>query len=178
MSGKRVRAGKWALALGGAVAAACGGTAHADTINIGLASNYAVLYQGSGNNTLQVTNVTVNGNIGVGGVGKATDSGPSTVNGRIDFKAANTGQFSNNNAANVITGGVNYGVGAVDSALSTVNGLSQSIFGIAGTGVAINGIQTLNASAGRLRRDQLQQQRRLGHADDQRQRAGPGSDQP
>ena len=40
--------------------------------------------------------------------GHATDSGPSTINGRIDFSAANAAQFSNNNAADKITG-VNYG---------------------------------------------------------------------
>src|SRR5689334_12801649 len=70
------------------------------------AQNYALLFEGAGANTLQITNVTVNGNVGVGLTGKATDSGPSTINGRIDFAAANTGQFGNNNASDVITGGV------------------------------------------------------------------------
>ena len=54
---------------------------------LGAASNFAVLYEGNGNNTLQITNITVNFNVGVGGVGKLTDSGPSTVNGNIDFSA-------------------------------------------------------------------------------------------
>jgi hypothetical protein len=40
-----------------------------------------------------VTNVSITGNVGVGGMGQMTDSGPSTINGRIDFSAANTGQF-------------------------------------------------------------------------------------
>src|SRR6266481_1805651 len=77
----------------------------ADSINLGSADDYALLFQGGGGNTLQITNVTVNGNIGVGNTGRSTDSGPSTINGRIDFAAANTGQWSNNNASNVIAGG-------------------------------------------------------------------------
>src|SRR5579864_5907643 len=81
--------------------------AHAGYV-LGAASNYAVLYEGGGVNTLQITNITVNFNIGVGGAGKLTDSGPSTVHGNIDFSAANTGQFSNNNGSNVIAGSVNF----------------------------------------------------------------------
>lgn len=117
---------------------------------LGTASDYAVLYEGTGANTLQITNVTINGNVGVGDGGKATDSGPSTIHGRIDFSAANTGQFSNNNAGNVITGGVHFNVFAVTSALNTINSLSQTLLGDAGTAVAINGTQTISASAGTL----------------------------
>jgi hypothetical protein len=82
---------------------------------LGAASNYAILFEGGGsNNTLSITNVTTNvtgsgpgqgggiGNIGVGGAGKATVGGPSTVGGVIDFSASNTGQFSSNNPGNVI----------------------------------------------------------------------------
>jgi hypothetical protein len=96
--------------------------------SIGDASNYAVLFEGGGNNTLQITNITVNFNVGVGGTGLATDSGPSTINGRIDFSAACSPgpapdhcQFSNNNSANVISGGVHYNVADVTTALNTVN---------------------------------------------------------
>jgi hypothetical protein len=116
---------------------------------LGSASNYAVLYEGGGNNTLQITNVTVNFNIGVGGSGKLTDSGPSTVNGFIDFSAGNTGQFSNNNIANKFTG-VNYNVAAVTSALNTVNGLNTTLGGESGTNVNIQNSTTINASAGVL----------------------------
>jgi hypothetical protein len=77
-----------------------------------------------------------------------TDSGPSTINGRIDFSAADTGQFHNNNGGNIIAGGVHYNVAGVTNALNFVNSLSQTIFGDAGTSVAINGTTTLNASAG------------------------------
>jgi len=126
----------------------CASNAFADGFNIGSASNYGLLFQGGGGNTLQITNVTVNGNVGVGNTGQATDSGPSTINGRIDFSAPNTGQFSNNNAGNVITGGVHYSVGDVTSGLNTVNSLSQTLLGLAGTSVSINGNTTVNASAG------------------------------
>src|SRR5579872_4232259 len=121
---------------------------------LGAASNFAVLYEGGGNNTLQITNVTVNFNIGVGGTGKLTDSGPSTVNGAIDFSAANTGQFSNNNSSNVIANGVNFNDSLVTSALNTVNALNSSLGTEAGTPVSIgNGAGqtlTINASAGVL----------------------------
>ena len=126
--------------------------------DLGSASNYAVLYEGGGNNTLQITNVTVNFNIGVGGSGKVTDSGPSTVNGSIDFSAACTSdgkggctQFSNNNTSNKFTG-INYNVSAVTSALNTVNALNTSLGGESGTNVSIgtgNGqTLTINATAG------------------------------
>ena len=117
---------------------------------LGGGENYALLFEGAGNNTLQVTNVSITGNVGVGNSGKMTDSGPSTINGRIDFSAANTGQFQNNNGGNIITGGVFYNVAGVTTALTTVNSLSQMLLGDAGTSVAISGLQTLNASSGNL----------------------------
>ena len=126
----------------------CATSTFADGFNLGSASNYGVLFQGGGGNTLQITNVTVNGNVGVGNTGKATDSGPSIVNGSIDFSAPDTGQFSNNNGSNVITGGVNYSVSAVASGLNTVNSLSQMILNSAGTSVGINGNTIINASSG------------------------------
>jgi hypothetical protein len=117
---------------------------------LGGASNFAVLYEGGGVNTLQITNVTVNGNVGVGGTGKSTDSGPSTINGGIYFSAADTGQFSNNNASDVITGGISYNVAAVTTALNTVNTLNTTLGGETGTSIVINGSTTINASAGVL----------------------------
>jgi choice-of-anchor A domain-containing protein len=116
----------------------------------GPASDYTVLYEGNGGNTLHITNVTVNGNIGVGNTGKVDDSGPSSITGRLDFSAPNTGQFSNSNGSNVGPTSVNYNVAAVTSALSTVNSLSTSLGGESGTGVSISGNQTINASAGTL----------------------------
>ncbi len=115
---------------------------------LGGGEDYAILFQGTGGNTLQITNVTINGNVGVADSGQATDSGPSTINGRIDFSAADTGQFSNNNGANIITGGVHYNVASVQSAMNYVNSLSQQLFGDAGTAVAISNGTVLNASSG------------------------------
>src|SRR5205807_664758 len=132
------RASMWRLILSSVATAAVSGATAAPQVHAGImigsdASNYAVLFEGGGANTLQITNVTVNGSVGVGLTGKATDSGPSTINGRLDFYAANTNQFSNNNASNVITGGVHYSVTAVATALSTVNSLNTTLGGEAGT---------------------------------------------
>lgn len=122
----------------------------ASAFSIDGGSDYAILFEGGGNNTLQVTNVTVNGNIGVGGTGKMSDSGPSTV-GRIDFSAANgsPSQFSSNNGANVLTG-PNFNVAAVTTALTNLNALNTALGGENGTDVAVNGNATINASAGAL----------------------------
>jgi hypothetical protein len=125
------------------------GSARADFI-LGGGEDYAILFEGAGGNTLQVTNTTINGNVGVGNTGQMTDSGPSTINGRIDFSAADTGQFHNNNQGNIITGGVHYNIAAVTSALNWVNSLSQMLYGDAGTSVAINGNTTVNASSGTI----------------------------
>ena len=112
------------------------------------ASQYAVLYEGTGGNTMHITNVTINGNVGVGGTGKVSDSGPSAVNGRLDFFAANTGQFS---GAPGDTGPtpINYSVAAVTTALNDVNSLNSSLAGL-GSALAISGNQTINESSGQL----------------------------
>ena len=114
------------------------------------ASNYGVLFEGGGNNTLQITNVTVNGNIGVGNTGKLNDSGPATINGGIYFSAANTAQFANSNGSNVLTGGVSYSVSQVTTALNTVNSLNTTLGAESGTGVLIAGTMAINASSGTL----------------------------
>jgi hypothetical protein len=115
----------------------------------GAAAGYAVLYEGMGNAKLQITNVTIQGNAGVGNSARATDGGPSAINGHLDFSAANTGQFSNTNFFDVITGGVNYNA-PVASALSAVNALNTTLGGEAGTSIAINGSTTINAGTGIL----------------------------
>jgi hypothetical protein len=113
---------------------------------IGGGADYAVLFEGAGGNTLQVTNVTVNGNLGVGNTGKFTFSGPGTL-GRIDFSAGNTAQFSSNNGANVFTGPF-YNVAAVTTALNSLSSLNTALGAESGTNVNINGSTTINASAG------------------------------
>jgi len=113
-------------------------------------SNYAILFDGNGGNMLQITNITVNGNVGVSGTGKMTDSGPSTINGQINFSASNTGQFSNNNASNVISGGVSYNDAAVGTALTALSTLNSTLSAEAGTPIAILGNTTINAGSGMI----------------------------
>ena len=130
------------------------------TFFLGAASNYAILFEGGGNNIrLGIANSTTNttgsgimqgggnGNIGIGGVGEVSvTGGGSNVNGNIDFSAANTGQFSGIQPQP--PGTVNYNVAAVTSALSTVNALNTTLGALPGTNVAINGDTTINASNG------------------------------
>lgn len=128
--------------------------ANGDTLPLGQAADYAVLYTGGGGNQLSISNVTVNGNVGVGGIGTVHFSGPGTIAGRLDFSATNTGQYSNSNGSNVGPTSVNYGVSEVTSALNTINSLSTSVGGSMGTfGTAItfnNSNQTVNESSGAL----------------------------
>jgi hypothetical protein len=116
---------------------------------LGAAGNYAVLYTGTGGHNLSITNVTVHGNVGVGGTGHVQFSGPGAVGGRLDFAAANTGQYSNSNGSNIGPTSANYNVSAVTTALSTVTTLSSSLSGL-GNSLAIGGNQTINESAGLL----------------------------
>ena len=123
----------------------------ATNIPLGSASNYVVLYEGTGGHNLQITNVTVGGSIGVGGTGKVQYNGPGTINGSVDFSAANTGQFGDNNGSNVGPTSVNFSAAAVTSALNTVNSLSSSLGAVDGANIALaNGAQSISESAGTL----------------------------
>ena len=125
--------------------------------SLGGGSDYAILFEGAGANTLQVTNVTINGNVGVGMTGKMTDSGPSTISGQVFFSAANTGQFSSNNAGNTFNGGQaappyqpTFNSAAVTNALNFLNAMNASLGAEAGTNVSILNSTTINGSAGTL----------------------------
>ncbi len=115
---------------------------------LGAAVNYAVLYEGTGGHNFQVSNSSVYGNIGIGGTGHAQLSGPGTVAGRIDFSAANSGQYSESNTSGITS--INYSVPAVTSALNTVNTLSTNLGSASGASLTLNGNQTVNESAGTL----------------------------
>ena len=134
------------------------------TFTLGAAANYAILFEGGGsNNTLDIKQGTTNitgsgpgqgggiGNIGIGMAGQSKVTGNSTINGRIDFSASNTAQFSSDRG-NAITGGVNYNVAAVTSALSTVNALNTTLGALPGPSPTINGNTTINAINGTLLR--------------------------
>jgi hypothetical protein len=128
------------------------------SFSLGAAADYAILFEGGGtNDTLNISNSTTNtsgsgiaqgggiGNIGVGGSGfVSVTGGGSSVNGNIDFSASNTGQFSGISPS----GGVNFNVPAVTSALSTVNALNTTLGALPGTSVAVNGNTTISASDG------------------------------
>jgi uncharacterized repeat protein (TIGR01451 family) len=130
------------------------------TFSLGAALSYAILFEGGGsNNTLDIKQSTTNvtgsgpsqgggiGNIGIGMAGQSKVTGNSTINGRLDFSASNTAQFSSDRG-NAITGGENYNVAAVTSALSTVNALNTALGSLTGPSPTINGNTTINASDG------------------------------
>src|SRR5258708_14184966 len=91
-----VSAIRWTIALAALLLVALAApSAQANEVAIGVnASQYAVLYEGTGGNTLHITNGTINGNVGVGGTGKGSDSGPSPRNCPPDFPATHTRQIS------------------------------------------------------------------------------------
>jgi hypothetical protein len=119
---------------------------------LGQAQNYAVLYEGTGGHNLSITNVTVNGNIGVGGTGVVQFGGPGTINGILDFSAANSGQFHNSNVSNVGPTSVHYNVTNVPSALSTINSLSTTSNSNAAGAPTVNLTSgaTINITSGHL----------------------------
>jgi hypothetical protein len=123
--------------------------AHATLIPIGDAANYGVLYTGTGGHNLSISNVTINGNVGVGGTGAVQFSGPGTINGRVDFSAANTGQFHNTNGSNVGPSSVNYGQSNITTNLGNLALLSSQFSGL-GSSLALSGTQTVNQSGGLL----------------------------
>jgi PEP-CTERM motif-containing protein len=120
---------------------------------LGDAANYVVMYEGSGGHTLHITNVTVDGNIGVGGTGRVADSGPSTIVGQLDFSAANTGQFSGA-PGDVGPTSIHYGVTQVQTDLHELNSLSSMLGAETGAPLVINvgngATQVINASSGTL----------------------------
>ena len=119
-----------------------------EDFNIGLAINYGLLYEGNGGKALNFNNSTLNGAIGIGGTGTFKGNQPGSITGNIDFSSANTGQYSNNGLT--LTGAVHYGVGAVATALNTVNLLSQTLGTESGTSTTISSGGSVDASAGAL----------------------------
>jgi hypothetical protein len=118
---------------------------------LGVLGQYAVLFDSGSGNQLSIANDTVSGNIGVYGPGSVQFSGPGSILGRVDFSAANTGQFHNTNGSNVGPSSVNYGVSAVTTARNLEVSLSSGLGGLTGTNLAIgSGNQTVNESAGTL----------------------------
>ena len=148
------KASRWVMATAlmlTAITAYSGSPARADLIPIGsAASNYAILYEGSG--TLNISNDIVNGNIGVstGGVQFSGNGSGNGIFGQLDFAMSNTGQYSYSSGVGPTS--VNYNVTAVTTAVNAINSLSSGISG--GTNLNLSGLNgnTVNvyASTGTL----------------------------
>ena len=126
------------------------GTSANPALIVGGLANYTVLYEGTGINQLSISNDTVDGNIGVSG-GRVQFNGPGIIGGRLDFSAANTGQYQSTNSSNVGPTSVNYNVSAVMTAINAANSLSTAIGALPGTSISFNNSnQTVNESSGML----------------------------
>src|SRR5437867_9716717 len=116
--------------------------------------DYIVMYEGGSVHHLAINNFGTTGiwtgDLGIAGVGLLAATGPGTLNGNINFAAANTGQASISNTT--INGTVNYGVAAVQTIMNNLNILSSTLGLLAGSGTAVaintNGGQTILASSG------------------------------
>jgi hypothetical protein len=117
--------------------------------------NNIILYEGGNSGSqLSINNFGTTGiwtgDIGIAGVGKLAATGPGTLNGNINFAAANTGQASISNTT--INGTVNYGVGSVQTIMNNLNKLSSDLGALHsfGTNLAINtsANQTVLATSG------------------------------
>jgi hypothetical protein len=152
-------AGFWGLVIFALSAAFVSGAG----FSLGDSANYAVLFEGSGNHSLQINSgplngSTITGDIGLGNLNggnpQAQFNNPAVINGDVNFAALkNSGNGNVGNA--IINGSVNYGITAVSNDLVLLNALSAKLGGESGTAVSINlsgtgGNQTINASAGML----------------------------
>jgi uncharacterized repeat protein (TIGR01451 family) len=143
--------GLYTVHIAGTTTTTTGGVGGSANPALGILAQYAVLFDSGKGNQLSIANDTVAGNIGVYGPGSVQFSGPGTINGRVDFSAANTGQFHNTNGSNVGPTSVNYNVAAVTTARNLEVSLSSSLGGLTGTNLAIgSGNQTVNESDGTL----------------------------
>jgi hypothetical protein len=110
---------------------------HAD-IALGTAANYGVLYEGTGGHNFHLTSDSgITGNVGIGGTGVIMLSG-GTITGNLDFSASPGSCATSAACGGTVTGMITDDNANVTSALSTVNSLSTTLGGEAGTNVAIN----------------------------------------
>jgi len=118
------------------------------------AANYAILYTGGAGSNLNIDRATINGNIGVAFTGGLNFNGPNgTINGSVNFSAANTGQYTNAGGGNVGPSSVNYGVTQVSTDVANLVSLQDDVLAVSTdplTNVAITGSKTINASSGTL----------------------------
>jgi hypothetical protein len=124
--------------------------------DIGSAANFAVLFEGAGNNHLSINNGTITGNIGIGDPSGVTTAqaqlnSPLTINGNILFGGAVNEMVGSDVVVNGTTTGNNANV---QSDLLLVNNLSSMLGAESGNSLTVNlnnnQSQTVNASAGKL----------------------------
>jgi choice-of-anchor A domain-containing protein len=121
--------------------------------SLGNATNFAIMDEGTGLNALIISNVTVNGSIGIGDPNGHTTTQLQllldSVNGSIDFAGSvdDTGTL-----LDTITGGVVGGDSQVTTDLNYLNSLSSSLATEAATSLSISafGTETINANSGKL----------------------------
>jgi choice-of-anchor A domain-containing protein len=141
------------IVLGLAVAAVP--RAHAGFV-LGDAANFTLMYEGNGSNQLSATNVTINGNIGIGAPSGGTTAGlkvsaSTTINGNVLFAGAVKDSLSNATVTGTITGNN----ANVQTDLNNLNKLSSALGKETGTALSVSlgskgQSQTVNASAGTL----------------------------
>jgi hypothetical protein len=118
---------------------------------LGNAANFAVLYEGNGDQLL-FNNSNVSGNIGIGSINGTTGTfqgaGPGTITGKVEFDT-NTGNFSSSGVL-TITGGHTYNNTNVNTDLTTLNALSKTLSTESGAALDIKSGGSITASSGTL----------------------------
>jgi hypothetical protein len=129
-------------------------------LSLGDAANYAVLFTGTGGNSLQINNgpgphgLAVTGNIGIGNNGKLGASGPLVIKGNVDF-AGSPNPSTNPSGGNIsITGTYTGSHSNVTTDLSNLSTLSSMLGAESGKSLTVNlnngQSQTIDASTGIL----------------------------
>jgi hypothetical protein len=133
------------LLLGGTVALSIATTsilqAQAATL-----TDFSILYEGHGGNTLSFNNGSVGANIGIGGTGKYQQSS-GTVSGNIDFFAGNSSAYQLSGGTN---GGALFNIGLVNTDLNYANSLSQSLGLESGKSITVSSGGSITATTGTL----------------------------
>ena len=121
--------------------------------SLGDAANFAIMDEGDGTNTINITGDTINGNIGIGDPSGTTTSklvlSGDTITGNIEFAGAinDTGT-----SGDTIKGTISGGDTQVQTDLNYLNSLSATLGAETGTALTITSGSTItiNASSGHL----------------------------
>jgi choice-of-anchor A domain-containing protein len=121
--------------------------------SLGDAANFAIMDEGDGTNTINITGDTINGNIGIGDPSGTTTSKlvltGDTITGNIEFAGAinDTGT-----SGDTIKGTISGGNTQVQTDLNYLNSLSATLGAETGTALTIKSASTItiNASSGKL----------------------------